>query len=199
MDNYRLLNKFKKDQSESLDVLKLIVKSYINKILISVLLFIVLLIVVKVDSKYKEVIYRNVYEQNFSFAKANELYKKYFGDILPFDKIVPVDEVVFNEKMVYSNVSLYKDGVALTVAEKYLVPVIETGIVVFIGEKDEYGKTIIIQQTNGIDVWYGNVNVSDIKLYDYVKKGQLLGEVIDNELYMVFQKNGDFLDYKEYL
>jgi Membrane-bound metallopeptidase len=198
MDNYRLLERKKKNKSDDDALIKLI-RSYINKILVCCLIFMVLLIVVKIDKKYKDVIHKNVYEKNFSFAKANELYNKYFGDIIPFEKIVPVDEPVFNEKLIYSKANLYKDGAILTVTDKYLVPVIETGIIVFIGEKDEYGKTIIVQQANGIDVWYGNVIVSDVKLYDYVKKGQLLGEVIGTELYVVFQKNGDFLNYKEYL
>ena len=76
---------------------------------------------------------------------------------------------------------------------------LESGIVVFIGKKDEYGDTIIIQQIDGIDVWYGNVTNSNIKIYDYVEKGQLLGEVVDNKLYLVFQKKGEYLNYKEYL
>jgi len=198
MDSYKLLEKRNKNKEEE-DALIKIIRGYISKVLICCLIFMLLLIVVKIDEKYKDIIYKNVYEKNFSFAKANEIYTKYFGNLLPFENIVPEDEPVFSEKLVYSKANLYKDGVMLTVTDKYLVPVIETGIIVFIGEKDEYSKTIIVQQANGIDVWYGNVNVSDVGLYDYVKKGQLLGEVIGKELYLVFQKNGDFLDYKEYL
>ena len=199
MDNYRLLDKFFNKKEVQEDTFKNIVISYISKTLVCALLFIVLLIVVKFDSKYKEIIYNNVYEKNFSFAKVNELYRQYFGDLLPFDKIVLEDEPVFNERIVYSDMNLYKNGAVLSVVDKYLVPVMETGIVVFIGEKDDYGKTVIIQQANGIDVWYGNVNIGDIKLYDYVKKGQLLGEVIGKKFYLIFQKNGAYLDYKEYL
>ena len=36
-------------------------------------------------------------------------------------------------------------------------------------------------------------------MYDYIEKGKLLGEVKGKELYMVFQKEGKYLNYKEYL
>lgn len=173
--------------------------SFITKVLICLIIFVSLLIILKINPNLKNKIGEVVYEDNFSFAYINDLYKKYFGSILPFDDIIPTDEKVFNEKLKYSESNLYKDGVELTVTNNYLVPVLESGIVVFIGEKDNYGNTIIIQQINGIDVWYGNVSLGDIKIYDYVTKGSLLGEVTNNKLYLVFQKEGKYLDYKEYI
>ena len=80
-----------------------------------------------------------------------------------------------------------------------MVPTIESGIVVFIGEKEKIGKTIIIEQVNGIDTFYSNINFNNLKLYDYVEKGELLGEVKNNELYLTFQKDGKYLDYKKYV
>ena len=43
----------------------------------------------------------------------------------------------------------------------------------------------------------GIVN-TDLKLYDYVQKGTLLGEV-DKYLYLVYKKDGNILNYEEYL
>ena len=80
-----------------------------------------------------------------------------------------------------------------------MVPAIESGIVVFIGEKEKIGNTIIIEQVNGIDTFYSNININNLKLYDYVEKGELLGEVKNNELFLTFQKNGKYLDYKKYV
>lgn len=172
---------------------------FATKVLICLIIFISLLIVIKIKPELKDKIYEVVYENNFSFSYVNNMYKKYFGNILPFENIAPTEEKVFDEKLEYEESSLYKDGVLLNVNTNYLVPVIESGIVVFIGDKENYGKTIIIQQINGIDVWYGNVSIGDIKMYDYVEKGSLLGEVLDNKLYLVFQKEGKFLDYKDYI
>lgn len=171
---------------------------FITKVLICLIIFISLLITLKLKPELKEDIYNVVYEKNFSFAYVNNLYKKYFGSVLPFDNIVPTEEV-FDEKLVYEEVSLYKNGALLKVSNNYLVPILESGIVVFIGEKEDYGNTIIVQQVNGIDVWYGNIASSNIKIYDYVEKGTLLGEVNNNNLYLIFQKEGEFLDYKEHL
>ncbi len=200
MEEYKSLSKFynKKNNSSNKKNYKFLYK-VITKILICLIIFVTLLIVVKVKPELKDKIYDFVYEDQFSFSYVNNLYKKYFGDILPFENIAPEDEKVFNEKLEYDNASLYKDGVALEVNNNYLVPIIESGIVVFIGEKENYGNTVIVQQIDGIDVWYGNVNISDIKIYDYVQKGTLLGEVLDNNLYLVFQKEGKYLDYKDYI
>ena len=38
-----------------------------------------------------------------------------------------------------------------------------------------------------------------MKLYDYVEKGELLGETNNNTLFLTFQKNGEYLDYKKYI
>ena len=79
-----------------------------------------------------------------------------------------------------------------------MVPVIESGIVVFIGDKDDYGKTVIIEQVDGVDTWYGNVDNINVSLYDYVSKGEFLAEA-NNSFYMVFQKDGKYLNYKDYI
>ena len=68
-----------------------------------------------------------------------------------------------------------------------------------IGEKEDYGSTIIVEQTNGIDVFYGNININNINMYDYVKKGSLIGEVKTDKFYLVFFKDGKYLNYKDYI
>lgn len=201
MEEYKSLNKLRnKQKTKQTSKVRNYIKSFIMKSMICITLFIVMLIVIKAHPSFKSIIYKNVYEDNFSFAKINNLYQKYFGDILPFDNIVPNDdELVFQETLKYKDISLYKDGAKLTVTTNYLVPAIESGIIVYVGEKEGYGNTIIVQQINGIDVWYGNVNISDLKLYDYIEKGNMLGETNGDTMYMIFQKEGTFLDYKEYI
>jgi len=174
-------------------------KSFFNKVLFCILIFLILMIVVKNNPVVKEKIYNFVYENNISFSKFHDLYDKYLGGIIPFDNVMVDDSVsVFSENISYKESSDYKSGVKLVVDNNYLVPIIESGIVVYMGEKEGYGYTIIVQQVDGVDAWYTNVN-SNIKLYDYVEKGSLLGEVLDNSLYLYFQKNGEFIDYKAYI
>ena len=101
--------------------------------------------------------------------------------------------------MNYKSKSIYKDGVKLEVESGYLIPAIESGIVVYEGEKEGYGYTVIVEQINGINVWYSNINPKDIKMYDYINKGDLIGEAKDKKIYLLFEQKGKFLDYKKYI
>ena len=71
-------------------------------------------------------------------------------------------------------------------------------MVVFIGNKEGYGNTVIIEDLDGVYNWYGNIDNTSLKLYDYVDKGTLVGEV-NNTLYLVFSKGDKYLNYEEYL
>ena len=76
---------------------------------------------------------------------------------------------------------------------------IDQGLVVFVGEKEGYGNTVIIEQQDGTTVWYSNLKNSSVKLYDYVKKGSYIGENKDDYMYLVFKKEGNIVDYKNYI
>ena len=173
----------------------------LSRTLVTIVLFLTVLILVKTSSKNKATIYKNVYQTNFSFAMINNWYQKYFGDVVFLNKLLPAKPIVpvFNEKLVYSEQHKYKDGVKLKVDTNYLIPVLESGLVVFTGEKDGYGKCAIVQQINGIDLWYGHIDNLNVKLYDYVEKGKLLGSTMNDELYLVYQKDGQYLDYATYI
>lgn len=173
---------------------------FLSKLGITIVLTLATLITLKSNGKYKATFYQYVYDKHISFASINATYQKYFGSPLPFqelwqDKTKPV----FDEKLLYTDQHKYKDGVALTVENQYLVPVLESGMVIFIGEKEGYGNTVIIQQTDGIDVWYSNLKTINVKLYDYTEKGNLLGEVNGNQLYLIYKKNGTVLNYEEHI
>ena len=175
-------------------------KSFFNKILVCVLLFLIVMILIKNNPSFKNEIYAFIYENNISFSSFREWYSNKFGGVVPFDKITIDDSVsVFSEEIKYNEVISYNNGAKLNVDSGYLVPVIESGIVVYMGEKEDYGYTIIVEQVNGIDVSYSSINPIDIKIYDYVEKGTLLGETKSNKLYLIFQKNGEYLDYKKYI
>ena len=167
------------------------------KLLISIIITLIVLILIKSSSSFKTKFYKRVYSDNISFVKFKEIYNKYIGDSDIFNNVVKT-ETVFNEELSYKSKENYLDGVKLVVDSSYLVPINESGIVVFIGEKENYGNTVIIQRIDGIDEWYGNIDTVNVKLYDYVKEGELLGEV-NNNLYLVYKKNGNVLNYEEYL
>lgn len=173
------------------------INKYLIKTLICILLFLLFLICNKSIKNFKYTVYENIYNSNFSFARTNKLIEKYFGEIFPINKVSEIQ--VFNESLIYKSKDKYKDGVLLKVDNNYIVPSIASGIVIYIGEKEDYGMTIIIEDENEIDYWYSNINILNIKLYEYINKGDFLGEVIDNNLIMKFQKKGKTLDYNKYV
>ena len=167
------------------------------KFLITIVITLVVLILIKASSKFKTDFYKKVYEDNLSFTYFENLYNKYIGNSHIFDKVVKTEQV-FSEKLTYKSKESYKDGVKLTLDSNYLVPINESGVVVFIGDKENYGNTVIIQRIDGIDEWYGNISNVNVKLYDYVNKGTLLGEA-NNYLYLIYKKDGNVLNYEEYI
>ena len=170
---------------------------FVNKTLTAIFLGLVLLIVMEYSPKFKTFIQNDVLNKNFSFGFIGNIYERYFGGVLPKNNNNTIK--VFDEKLVYKNKESYKDGYKLEVDDNYLVPVIESGVVVFIGNKDDYGRSIVIEGEDGSTITYGNIKNSDIKLYDYINKGKYLGEVSDNTLYILLAKGGKYLDIETYL
>lgn len=170
------------------------IKSLIIRVLISIILFLGISIFVKISDKNLLLFKNNVYDKSFKFFKISSLYNKYFGDVLP-----PVKENVVNANKTinYKEVNTYKDGAVLSGVDA--VYPYKSGIVVFTGEKEDYGNTIIIQGMDGIDYWYGNITDVNVKLYDYVESDNIIGNAKDKKLYVLFMKNGELLKYEEYI
>jgi len=164
---------------------------------VTIIVTLVVLIGIKQSSAFKDNFYRVVYENNFSFAQVNSVYQNYFGVAFPFRNLLDA-KPVFHEKLVYSQEEEYLEGVKLSVGDEYLVPVLKSGLVVFIGEKEGYGNVVVVEQVDGVTLWYGNLDNVNVKLYDYIDSGTLLGNV-KNHLYLVYKKDGKRLNYEEYL
>ena len=188
---YKCLEKLKPKEIKKGRVLK-----FINKCLMAVLLGIISLIVMEYSPKFKTFMNEEVLGKNISFGFIGKLYNKYFGDVLPTDNKSVVE--VFNEKLEYSKIEKYLDGEKLTVTNNYLVPVIDSGIVVFIGDMEGFGKVITVEQEDKATITYGNIKNTDIKLYDYVTKGKFLGEIDGNTLYLLINKDNNYITYENY-
>lgn len=171
------------------------ITTFFMKLLISIVITLVILILIKSSNDFKTIFYKQVYSTNISFAPLTNLYNKYIGNLDIFNNVIT--EPVFKEELVYNSIESYLDGAKLELNSN-LVPIKESGIVVYIGEKEGYNNTVIIQRIDGIDEWYGGIINTDLKLYDYVEKGALLGEA-DKYLYLVYKKDGNVLNYEEYI
>lgn len=174
--------------------------NYCMKICITIIITLSILIALKSNQKFESLFYQRVYEDNIPFSKMNDIYKKYFGTSIPFAKVISNEtKGVFKEELKYESKEQYEEGVKLKVEQNYLVPILDSGMVVYVGDKENYGNTVIIQQIDGVDVWYSNLESLNVKLYDYVEKGSLLGEVKDDTLVLIFKKDGKVIDYEKEL
>ncbi len=173
--------------------------SILVKCLIVIVLFLSTLIYIKQDNKNKENVKKIVYQNSLSFAKIYNVYKKYLGDVIPFKNNFKNEiKKVSNEKIVYESIKKENNGYILLVSNNYTVSSIKSGIVIEVKKDDKYNNMIKIQDKDGLNITYGYLTNIDIKLYDYVEKGQILG-TCDNNLYLIFEKNNKYLSYEEYL
>ena len=169
------------------------------KILIVTILFLSSLIYIKQSDKNKEKYKNFVYNNSLSFAKIYSIYNQYLGDVVPFKNIFKDNtKQVSNEKIKYEKIEKEGDGYLLTVLSEYPVSSVQSGIIIKSVSSDKYNNLITIQDKNGLNITYGYLDNLNVKLYDYVEKGEILGTA-NKKLYMVFQKDNEFLSYEKYL
>lgn len=171
------------------------IRSLVKRTLVTALIVVIVLIFSKTIDGFKEMIKKYVFETNYKFSKVNEFYNKFITDF--HEKKKDILSVSGEKSLVYTSEEKYKDGVLLTIEENYNVKVLESGLVVYVGDKDDIENVVIVQQSNGIDVVYGYVE-TDVKIYDYIEKDTILGTA-NNKLYLSFLKDGSIVDYSPYI
>lgn len=192
------LKKEKKDDDNKSTLSKFLFTILI-KSLIVVLLFLSSMIFIRQNDKNKKIFKEKVYNNSLSFAKIYNLYSKYLGDALPFKDTIKDDtKKVSNEKITYSSIKKVGDDYLLVVPSNYTLQSIKSGIVIEVKKDDKYKNIVKIQDKSGVNITYKNLNEVEVKLYDYVEKGEILGSISD-ELYINFEKDGKYLSYEKYL
>ncbi len=160
-----------------------ILKSILNK-LFTVIVFSMIIITISNHSpKFKSFLDDKVLNSTMDFSFVNKLINKTTNVF----KTNNNNETTQVSKVVEEPIK-YKDGLKYIIPENSKIYLKESGIVTFIGTKDGYNKTIIVQQSNGYYAWYGNIDKESIKLYDYVEKGTEIATA-SNEYYYVLLKD----------
>lgn len=173
------------------------IKGLISRTLIAIIFVLGSIIFTNISDENKELYQKYVLEDSLEFTKINELYQSLFGSVDITNKDND-SEVVFGN-ITYTNIEPFKNGAKLTIGMNEVVNVITSGIVVFIGEKDDLGNTIIVQGNDGVDIWYSNITDTDIKVYDYLESGNILGTSNSDDIYITISKDGEFMSYEEYM
>lgn len=171
----------------------------LSKFLLSIIFLMVSIILIKSNSNIKTFYQEDILTKQINFTKFNNFYTKYFGNILP-DYTVPSvpTQMASNTEFDYNNGTPYLNGTKLETTENYPVPIITSGIIVFLGEKDSLGPTCIVQGIDGIDIWYSHIDTSSLNLYDYVTEGKILAPTESNYFYLTIDSNGNYLTYDTY-
>ncbi|GGE42715.1 stage IV sporulation protein FA [Pullulanibacillus camelliae] len=93
-----------------------------------------------------------------------------------------------------------KKGITVEAAANAEVKAIDSGLVIFVGNKAGIGKTVVIQHKDGKESWYGKLRNVDVKQYDNVKKDQKLGTVTTEDgknkgsFYFAIKNGKSFVD-----
>lgn len=161
---------------------------YLSKILISIIVLLSSLIICNFKSEYRDYYQKHLLEDNIHFYD----FKKLLNKIHKKDEEITVSNMnVSNMEVVGDSTKIYSNGEAIY----YLKP----GIIVFIGEKDYFGKTVIVQGNDGVDIWYSHLDIVEGNLYDYVNGNTILGNALNGELLVTIYQDGKTLSYEEYM
>ncbi len=172
-------------------------KTIITKTLLSIILVIIIATYIKIDDDNASLVNKYLFQDSLKFTKINKWYQNKFGSIIP--TIKDDSSLVFSENIKENTYTTYKDGVQINYENNKEVALLNGGIVVFTGEKEDYGNVVIIQGNDGIDYTYGNLTNISVNLYDYLEKDTIIGSAKDNYIYLILEKDGKFIKYDEYL
>ncbi len=167
-------------------------KKWVSKLLLSIIIVLLCLIVTNFSNDLRTDFIREVLDKNINFSYFNKLYKKYIGG-----NEVEEDMVVAN----YLDDTNYEEidgSYYFSSNTSSFVEVKKSGIIVYVGDKDNLGNTVIIQGNDGVDIWYSNIELSDYSLYDYVSSGEILGSLVNDKYILTIVKDGEKLKYEEY-
>ena len=168
---------------------------FISKVLLSMIFFLISIIYINQNDQNLFLYKEYVFKESLPFVKIKNWYEDLFGEVIPKEES---SKTVFKGKLVYKDISDYQDGSKLTVESHSLINNLSSGVVVYVGQKEGYGNTVIVQGVDGADIWYGNLTNVSVKLYDYLEKETVLGEVDGEELYLVIKKNNEYIKYEDY-
>lgn len=167
-----------------------IFKKILSKLFTIVIFTMIVITLSNTSPKFKSFIVDKVLNSTIDFSFVNKLSNKVTNVFKTPNNTLPVVKEENNRK------ERYKDGIKYIVNKGTGVNIKDSGIVTYIGNKDGYNNTVIIQQSNGYYAWYGNIK-EEVKLYDYIESGNKIGSSLTNEYYYVLLKDNKPVNLNE--
>lgn len=170
----------------------------VNRSLISIVLIMSLLLMNKFNSNFLSNFKNKIFNRSFNFVKINSLSKKFLGKEFIYSQKKSSSIGVMNEDLISGESHKYYDGEKYIVSSNLPIGTVESGVVIFVGDKQHFKNTVIIQGTDNYNIWYGNLKDVSVNLYEYVEKNSLIGLADGNEVYMLIEKDNNYYSYEDY-
>ncbi|WP_210366755.1 M23 family metallopeptidase [Bacillus sp. REN3] len=150
--------------------------------------------------------------QEFQFAAVSDWYEKQFGKplaLLPAKKDASEDKHQVEDDNQYALPASGKiledfgdngQRIMIETGKGASVEAMDEGLVHFVGKKEGFGKTVIVQHADKSETWYGNLDGVEVSLYEYIAKGAKVGTAMDRadgtkgSFYFAIKKGNDFID-----
>ncbi len=191
-------------------------ESFLIKIFISICLFLSVAILFKQQGKTFEkfqTVVTHTFEQDFKFATVATWYEQQFGRplaLLP-EKFSNQDTQVVNQAgdhyavpvtggRIVEPFNTEKKGIMIEAGKDATIESVQDGFVVFVGDRENLNKTVIVQHHDGSESWYGNLDSIDVALYDYIKSGHQIGKALVDDskesgvFFFALKKGESFID-----
>ena len=165
-----------------------VLKKTVKRFLWATLVFLIVLILTKNNQSLKNKINEFVYEKNLPMTVLRKKYDSFFS--WKNKEVIPVSKEIILKKGEEQTDS----GVKLMVEKHQTIPNLESGMVILVEQ-----EKVIIEQIDGVTATYSNINCQNLKIYDYLEKGEIIGEASKEEVFISFTKEGVYYDYKNYL
>jgi stage IV sporulation protein FA len=150
-------------------------------------------------------------ESEFQFAAVTEWYEGQFGRplaLLPStnekenaSENAPNYALPVLSTRILENFEKNGQGIMIETGNNSQAEAIYEGTVEYIGTKSEIGGiTVVIQHSDGTESWYGNLEATDVLLYDYIEQGTKIGTVTESSdgvngmFYFAIKKGDSFID-----
>ncbi len=157
-------------------------------------------------SKQVQSIVKHTMEREFQFAQVSKWYEERFGTPLTFlnNKIPSIknqDEYAIPASgKVLENFQTNGQGILIETAVNAKVEAIDEGKVIYVGDKEQIGESVVIQHADGSESWYGALTDISVNIYDSVEKGEVIAKVSSEEsedtgtYYLAIKKDDGFID-----
>jgi stage IV sporulation protein FA len=111
------------------------------------------------------------------------------------DYVVPV-----SGGTVVSNFGQDRQGIMVGTTTTLPIEVVKEGRVIYVGEKEGLGLTVVIDHGHGEESWYGQIQKHQVQLYEWVQQGDVIGSTSVSSVngkgifYFALRKNANFIN-----